>query len=217
MKSTIWPGKHGPEKFRDSSPLLAVKTQQGVMKVVNIVSPKCRLLASRERCPFLVHCEVLETGLEGSDARLYSNGEDDIGATLQEVMGFTSGKMSKDDNTQTSSNHNKFPSYHIPPEISPMNNQEGDSALLTRKLYDCSQDVQKGLSVNRNTVLLRGGDQYGYTYPNMQDSGSFSSSPYDLVKEEQLQRLHEHLQFHQQHPHYGPREPSIPYPATEDR
>ena len=90
------------------------------MKVVNIVSPKCRLLASRERCPFLVHCEVIETGLEGSDARLYANGVDKMGATVQEILGAASEKKEKGGDKDKS---NSFPSYHIPSEISSM----GDS------------------------------------------------------------------------------------------
>ena len=49
------------------------------MRVLNIVSCESRILASRERCPFLVQLEVAETGLEGSDARLYAGGGVDSG------------------------------------------------------------------------------------------------------------------------------------------
>lgn len=47
-----------------------------VVQVLNIVVPESRLLASRERCPYLVRLEVADTGLEGSDARLYAAGAD---------------------------------------------------------------------------------------------------------------------------------------------
>ena len=45
------------------------------MRVLNIVASESRILASRERCPFLVQVELAETGLEGSDARLDAGGD----------------------------------------------------------------------------------------------------------------------------------------------
>jgi len=53
------------------------RTKAGVVRVLNIVTPECRLLSSRERCPFLVHLEVAETGLEGNDAKLYALDDED--------------------------------------------------------------------------------------------------------------------------------------------
>jgi hypothetical protein len=49
---------------------------EGVVRVLNIVPEECRLLASSERCPFLVQMEVLETGLSGSDPQIFINGDD---------------------------------------------------------------------------------------------------------------------------------------------
>ena len=54
----------------------------GVVQVLNIVVPEARLLSSRERCPFLVRLEVADTGLEGSDARLYAAGAPRLGVTV---------------------------------------------------------------------------------------------------------------------------------------
>ena len=169
--------------------------------MVNIVSPKCRLLASRERCPFLVHCEVIETGLEGSDARLYANGVDKMGATVQEILGAASEKKKKGGGRDKSKS---FPSYHIPSEISSM----GDSI---RKHEDHESSIN--VITDHDTVKLRGGDQEEYPHNNMPNSGYQSSTPYDVVQEEKLQQLHEHFQSNQQHPHYGPREQSVPYPS----
>lgn len=178
------------------------------MRVVNIVSSKCRLLASRERCPFLVHCEVLETGLEGRDARLYTNREDDIGTTVQEVLGVAAERK----DTQDRSFHIKFPPYQIPSEISAddsLSNPQG--AMTQSKETHPRKKVKTDISTDHNTVRLRGGDQEDYSYPNMYDSGYQSFSHYESIQEEQLQRLHEHLQSHQQHPHYAPRPPSMQY------
>ena len=213
VKATIWPGKHGPEKFRDSSPLLALKTEQGVMRVVNIVSSKCRVLASRERCPFLVHCEVLETGLDGSDARLYVNAEDDVGATIQEILGVASAKKDLNDQVYQQRNQNTFPSYQIPSEISSVHHSGNMNGVLEKVRIDDRKNnvAQTEIPSHNNPVMLRGGNQYGDSYNNMDSTGYQPWTPYDAIQEEQLQRLHEHLQLHQQHPHYGPRPPSIPY------
>ena len=56
------------------------------MQVLNIVVPEARILASRERCPYLVRMEVVETGLEGSDARLYAAGAPKLGVTVEEAL-----------------------------------------------------------------------------------------------------------------------------------
>lgn len=62
------------------------RTRAGAMRILNIVTPECRLLSSRERCPYLVHLEVAETGLEGSDARLYASGAKGLGTTIEEAL-----------------------------------------------------------------------------------------------------------------------------------
>jgi hypothetical protein len=191
------------------------------MRVLNIVSSKCRILASRERCPFLVHCEVLETGLEGGDARLYANGAEEIGATLQEVMGIASEKKSL--NGGETRNHHysgNFPPYHIPSELLSIDKESTykQEDRITSAGYEKidSSTAEKLSHYKAEKLLLRGGDQEGYSYPNIDNSGYLSSSPYDLVQEEQLQRLHEHLQSNQQHPHYGPpQSPQMPYSSEE--
>lgn len=72
-KCVVWPGGS------DS-------TRNGVVRVLNIIPDESRILASRERCPFLLQVEVVDSGLEGNDARLYAGGHD-IGTTVQEVLG----------------------------------------------------------------------------------------------------------------------------------
>lgn len=43
------------------------------MRVLNLIPSEARLLASRDRCPFLVHCEIVDTGISTNDARLYAS------------------------------------------------------------------------------------------------------------------------------------------------
>merc|ERR1712176_513283 len=84
------------------------------MRILNIVTPKCKILASRERCPFLVCCEISETGLySGSDARLYAgSGAGGVGATLEEAMGMATAGGNNLNNMDGG-----FAPYHIPPEL----------------------------------------------------------------------------------------------------
>ncbi len=190
------------------------------MRVLNIVSSKCRILASRERCPFLVHCEVLETGREGSDARLYANGADELGATLQEVLGLAASTKKRSSGEKVRSDHSStFPPYHIPSELSTVRDGSVSDEEYVPKTEIRSEGDGTTISNENNAMklLLRGGDQEEYTYSGMDDSGYLSSSPYDLVQEEQLQQLHEHLQSHQHHPHYGPPPPPPMTHPSDDR
>ena len=61
-----------------------------VVRILNIVVPESRVLASRERCPFLVQLEVADTGLEGHDARLYTSGASNVGSTVEEALSMSS-------------------------------------------------------------------------------------------------------------------------------
>jgi phosphatidylinositol 4-kinase len=84
-----------------------------VARALNIVVPECRILASRERCPFLIHLELADTGLEGSDARLYASGVNGLGSTVEEALNMGNGKP-----VSGSLNREKVPSsYEIPPEL----------------------------------------------------------------------------------------------------
>jgi len=178
--ATVWPKgikDTSSHAHMHASPLLELKTEHGVMRVLNIVSNKGRVLASRERCPYLVHCEVVETGLEGRDARLYASSGKGFGCTIQEALGVAArNKQLQSQEKQT----NSFSKYMIPPELS--------EAVMSEKT---------GFS----KLQLRGGNQGGgYYYPPHMDD----YNPYEMVREEQLQQLHEHLQSHQHHPHYAP-------------
>ena len=90
-----------------------------VVRVLNIVVPESRLLASRERCPFLVHVEVVDTKLGGHDARLYALGATGLGSTVEEALHMNAAAAA----ASASSRHrieygSQHPSsYEIPPEL----------------------------------------------------------------------------------------------------
>ena len=64
-------------------------THHDVVRVLNIVVPESRLLSSRERCPFLIHVEVADTGLETCNARLYVSAP--TGLTVREALSLRGG------------------------------------------------------------------------------------------------------------------------------
>jgi len=232
--ATTWPGKHDDELFENSSPLLTLKTEHGVMRVLNIVSPKCRILASRERCPFLVHCEVAETGLEGSDARLYSNHSSDYGNGNGNVnVKMTNHSTTKTDDSTTHLNGSDDKKYE--PSQSYHNNSP--SEIPSSSIYDESHNMisndynerayhhntqhhidEHHSNARNNRLYLRGGEQEGFTYSSMDEAEYYGSSPYDAVREEQLMQLHEHLQTKNlHHPHYGPPQPPpMPFISEEN-
>lgn len=91
----------------------------GVVRALHIVVDECRLLSSRERCPFLVRLEVVETGLEGSDARLYGGGaerDSGFGVTVEEVVRLFASNGRRRDGAEEEEGRS-FPSYHVPPEL----------------------------------------------------------------------------------------------------
>jgi len=63
--------------------------RNGVVRALRILPSNCRVLDSAQRCPFLVRMEVVETGLDANDARLYACDVPDggVGLTIREALG----------------------------------------------------------------------------------------------------------------------------------
>ena len=200
--ATVWPGSHedtSASQTHARSPLLELKTEHGVMRVLNIVSSKCRVLASRERCPYLVHCEVLETGLEGRDARLYASRS---GTFDNPPMQETFGVVNRHDDSY--GNHDEdFKSFGTIPDLDSINSIHEAPILAPSSIRE-SMDYEQFRASSNGGFLPRGGGQEGGFEHSTIDASGYLRSPYDLVREEQLQQLHEHFQANQQHPHYGP-------------
>ena len=152
--------------------------------MLNIVEDECRILASRERCPFLVHLEVAETGLRGSDSRLYASGARGLGATVGEAIAMSSSMGSPNDfSDQTSPLSGP---YHIPSELLASDTTSQDISIVIAA-------DQRGNTTH--VVMPRGGWQAddAMFYANNPDD-VFPSSPYDAVREDQYQQLHDQIQ-----------------------
>ena len=87
------------------------------MRVLNVVEDECRILASRERCPFLIHLEVAETGLRGSDSRLYASGAPNIGATIEEALALSAQASSAAASSDPNHHASGYGNYKIPGEL----------------------------------------------------------------------------------------------------
>ena len=155
--------------------------QGGVMQILNIVVPESVILASRERCPYLVRLEVVETGLDGSDARLYAAGAPRIGLTVEEALNIAS---------TTGGAENIRREGHQPCEIPP--------ELVDDGLDYPTESFNKTLPSGPR-VPPRGGWQI--------EAGSadfIDAENYETVREHEYEQLHQHMQNVQNTPRQSP-------------
>jgi phosphatidylinositol 4-kinase len=183
-----------------------------VVRVLNIVVHEAKLLSSRERCPFLIHVEVADSGLEGNDARLYTTGISDIGSTIREALGMMSATSKKasssssssssssattfDQNQMTSNTPPNFVPYNIPEELVPTS-PKPTTGTTTNNTATGTSD---GLAINHfsdeqteHNAYLRGGSQNESPYFHDVYSGEFMIDPFDLVRQQEYEQLHHHL------------------------
>ena len=161
------------------------------MRVLNIVVDECRILSSRERCPYLVQLEVAETGLRGNDGRLYASGVQGLGATVEEALAMSASAASK---SAASGKHHSleqsFASYHIPPELLA-------TSISPRSKIDVSEEfeaanLEAGFS-NLNASMPRGGWQSDEAIYYPQHPDDLYSTPYGMVRQSELERLHRQM------------------------
>lgn len=141
-----------------------------IVRVLNIVVPESRILASRERCPFLVHMEVADTELDGGDARLYANGAPNLGTTVEEALGMSAAAGAA---AATQRQYYDHPSYDIP-----------------RELLGSEPTRLKEMTMVEN-LFPRGGSQSLDDY----NGGYMYSDPYDSVRQQEYEQLHHHMQL----------------------
>lgn len=201
-QSGIWPS--GDEAF--PSKRKGSTTSNGVMRVLNIVVPESRLLASRERCPFLIHVEVVDSGIEGHDARLYAAGRSALGSTVEEAIGIN--RMPSNGEMSTRHvNTNSQMGYKIPPEL-----LEDQSYLSQRNSYldeqADNQNVVMETNVGSTKTFPRGGWQHDDYFPDHMAGGYFEASVFEEMRQQQYEQLHHQMQQQPAHqpPHsYRPR------------
>lgn len=181
-----WPGG---EFYRNKDfGSAAERSKTGVMRVLNIVPSECRILASRERCPYLVHLEVAETGMEGSDARLYTSGAKGIGTTIGESLSMpTVGNNHDFKDEEAQAFGEAFPTYKIPSEL-----------LVSSP--SSKRAVNEGINVEKKQQDMvarfprRGGWQSDELYP---EEGF--ADPYEMVRQAEYEQLHQQLFTPQPH------------------
>jgi hypothetical protein len=177
-------------------------TPQVVGRVLNIVVPESRLLSSRERCPYLVHVEIADSGLEGSDARLYATaGTTDLGSTMEEALGMGKTRKSAMDYAEV------YRPYSIPRELSRFAHtvivSRHQLAAMDKSHSPQSVSVVQTLTLQpppppppRGTLLTRGGWQSEHTplYDGGEQFGFVHHTPMDMIREQQYEQLHQELQ-----------------------
>jgi hypothetical protein len=151
------------------------------VRVLNIVVEECLTLSSRERCPFLVHLEVAETGLSGDDSRLYASGAPGLGATVEEALSMSATTAGA---AKTAGTGN--PTYQIPSEL-----------LGVSLPVNLSSRLGAEIEINATTgtlEVLRGGWQSDETaYYSHQPHEVLQSSPYDVVRQNEYEQLHQQM------------------------
>jgi hypothetical protein len=108
----VWPD--GIHHHHHGNQAASPEPTDEVVRVLNIVVEESRLLSSRERCPMLLHVEVMDSGVAGSDARLYAKAVDNIGATIAEALGSNDLPFSYAEGTM---NPIGIPTHVVPEEL----------------------------------------------------------------------------------------------------
>jgi phosphatidylinositol 4-kinase A len=198
---------NGEPKAQDVSlaPDAAVPTT-GVVRILNIVVQDAKLLSSRERCPFLIHVEVCDSGLEGHDARLYAMGSADLGSTIGEALSMvhtmdsstkgalTASQLSLRENSFLLHGQPNVVPYAIPDEL--LQHPTPSSRTLFRRdgVADVNPDVLTREEIEYN-AFPRGGSQSERQYYDSHEvfSGGYAVDPYDLVRQQEYEQLHHHL------------------------
>ena len=195
-KRVTWQGTD--DDGYDSANPIADRAKAGVMRVLNIVSVDCRILASRERCPYMVYVEVAETGLEGSDARLYASGSKGLGTTVEESLGIAKKKM----NTSANVNYSDaaFPLYKIPSElqITPI-----ETTLILKNTLHGRRRRRVSTELNGNSDEMdnpQNGEvkfpsRGGYQSDEYFTHGDYiNPNAYDVTRQYQYEQLHQQMQ-----------------------
>lgn len=151
--------------------------KQCIVRVVNILTDECRLLSSRERAPFLVVCEVVDTNLSGNDARLFAVGTDNIGATIQEVLGSVHAPYSHDQSMDN------FVPTLIPDKLLEAELRKNDLKFLYTQIWDLPPR-----ETNIPLYSTRGGWQ-----GNGEDWYHDGLTPFDSLRQQELEELHQQL------------------------
>jgi hypothetical protein len=204
--------------------------RNGVVRALRILPNNCRVLASAQRCPFLVRMEVVETGLDANDARLYAlDVPGGVGVTIQEALGSIRSHGDSVLSDQGVMTDCGFAPCEIPPELM-MERQHRPSQQLNyaappRQDNEVRNDFEaprngddasglysnvlpppySGTATSENrAVLSRGGYQGG------DESYDIPHDTFDMVREHYYDDLHHTLRQQRENQFYSPNQSMVP-------
>jgi len=169
------------------------RNEQGVVRVLNIVPTECRLLSSRERCPFLVQMEVLQTSLSGSDPRLYIIGQDGPNGRPPANSSFGPRISTPPSTVPDAKPLGSHPQTSVAPDTAP-NRHFVSSVFDTDDQNGISDSHQRAPSVQfmEQADFVRGGWQEDdYTYA--ENYGSFDN--YERIRQHSIEQLHQQMPY----------------------
>ena len=154
---------------------------EGAVRILNIVVEESRVLASRERCPYLVRVEVADTNMRGNDSRLYASGAPGMGATMEEAMAMNAKATTADENDGD---------YHIPSELFAPGSEDDTETespqTITIENKDLIDDTPK--------QMPRGGwQEHDAVYYSHRPEDVYATNPYDAVRETEYEQLHQQM------------------------
>jgi len=177
-QNKLWPGRAETSCIQN----------EGAVRILNIVVEESRVLASRERCPYLVRVEVADTNLRGSDSRLYASGAPGLGATMEEALAMNARSTSNAATTKHNKQEDEYGNYRIPPELlAPASRNSKKPQSITKKIKEVLVDAQP-------KQLPRGGWQANETvFYSHSPEDVYATNPYDAVRENEFEQLHHQM------------------------
>lgn len=188
------------------------KNSDEVVRVLNIAVSESRILASRERCPYLIHVEVADSGYEGRDARLYASGATEIGATIGETLGM--GNIQSNSHTSSENVYeNERPTYGVPDELL---QTPGSREYYSENGYPANGQMESEThsssssnGILENAALVSRGGSEGQYFEDNQDGVTYD--PFD-ARQHEVEQLHNHLYYQEptREPYLPQSQPHIP-------
>jgi len=184
-----------------------------VVRVLNIVEDESRVLASRERCPFLVHLEVADTNLEGDDARVYTSGaETSLGSTVEEALSMNGisyeqqqqGSSAPQPETENRSNRVR---YGIPQELLVSRPSARPKVLDNVRGGQLSDPINPSANEEQAYSDPHSSNQYYQSYQGSSPKHQYQY-PIHAQHQQQYQNHHEQIAYQDSNVAYGYPDPA---------
>uniref|UniRef100_A0A7S4ATB5 PI3K/PI4K catalytic domain-containing protein n=1 Tax=Pseudo-nitzschia australis TaxID=44445 RepID=A0A7S4ATB5_9STRA len=177
-QNKLWPG--------DAS--TPSDSNEGAVRILNIVVEEAIVLSSRERCPYLIRVEVADTNLRGKDSRLYASGAPGLGATMEEALTMNARPTSRAAPIGGNQQDHGFGNYHIPSELLA---PTSDNLKKPQRVATTNKDLLTDIAPKE---MPRGGWQANETvFYSHNPEDVYTINPYDTVRENEFEELHHQM------------------------